>query len=474
MRCKGIMKKKKKATKNSSAFSEAIGFGQAPFGFGGSGPTIQPVSSTTPLFTNLRWYLVSNMRQLLSELFMEIGLIQTVVCVPVDDGLRGGVMFKSKQLDEDQIKKLQITMDREADLRTAGWAGKWMRLYGGGGILILVDDQDPEFPLDLAAIGPDTNVEFRAVDMWELFWDKQNIEGYDFEIQEHDFEYYNYYSEKIHKSRVMRLKGLEAPSFLRPRLRGWGVSIVEILVRSINQYLKAVDLGYEVLDEFKIDVYRIKNLANTLLSYGGQNKVKERIQLTNWSKSYNNAIVMDLEDEYAQKQLSFSGLAEAMSSIRMQVASDLRMPITKIFGTSVSGGFTTDQNDMENYNSMVESEIREKLKYDILRMAEIRCQQLFGMIPEDLEAEWKPLRELTAVDQETVKTQKFTRLETAAQSGRITTEEYRDACNKGNLFDVQLDGNVDGLTPKDDAYAESGKVDEEPGANKEYSRKVHI
>ena len=50
------------------------------------------------------------------------------------------------------------------------------------------------------------------------------------------------------------MKGLTAPSFLRPRLRGWGFSVVEKLVRSINQYIKATDLGFEVLDEFKLDV----------------------------------------------------------------------------------------------------------------------------------------------------------------------------------------------------------------------------
>jgi phage-related protein (TIGR01555 family) len=436
-----------------NGFSDAIGFtGGSGFpGIGGGnsfpgGPTYQQIESSTGLFENLRWYLVSNFRQLISQLFAEIGLVKTIVCVPVDDGLRGGILLKSKQLDEDQIKQLQLEMKRKEDLNTAGWGAKWNRAYGGAGILILVDDQDPEDELDLESIGPDTEVEYRAVDMWELFWDKQNDEGYDPAIQEQDFEFYNYYGESIHKSRVLRLKGIEAPSFIRPRLRGWGLSVVEDLVRSLNQYLKATDLSFEVLDEFKIDVYKIKNLVNTLLSPTGTNKVKERIQATNWQKNYQHAIVMDSEDDYAQKQLSFAGLADAQCEIRMQVAADMRMPITKLFGTSVSGGFQTDQNDMENYNSMVESDVRAKLEGPLLRMAEIRSQSLFGFIPDDLELEWKPLRELSAVDQETVKTAKYARVSDAKAKGEITTLEYRDACNKGNLFDVQLDTTEDGLS----------------------------
>jgi phage-related protein (TIGR01555 family) len=453
----------------SNGFGEAIGFTN-PFGGQGNpfgGPAVESADTG---FDNLRWYMVSNMRQLLSQLFVEIGLVQTIVCVPVDDGLRGGVLIKSKQLDEDQIKELQISMARDGDLEVAGWAAKWDRLYGGAGILVLVDDQDPEEPLDIKAIGKDTKLSFRDVDMWELFFDMQNTEGYDSSVQSEEYTHYNYYSENLHRSRVMKLKGFKAPSFVRPRLRGWGVSVVEALVRSMNQYLKATDLGFEVLDEFKLDVYKIKNLISTLLSPTGTNDIKKRIQMANWQKNYQNAIVMDSEDDFDHKQLSFAGLAEAMEGIRMQVAADMRMPILKLFGQSVTAGLgTSAPEEMENYNAMIESEIRGKLQFHILKMLELKCQQMFGMIPEDLEIEFKPLRELGPVDQETVKTAKFTRLLQAEAAGKITTLEFRDACNKGNIFDVQLDTAEDSLNPDDpeiDAVT-SGEGGEEDGDDSE-------
>lgn len=426
-----------------------------PFGFpeNQSFPGSAPVEQVNTVFQNLRWYLVSNFRQVLNQMFVEIGLVQTIVCVPVDDGFRGGVTIKSQQLDEDQINELQISLDRDDDLNIAADAQKWNRLFGGAGILILTD-QDPEEPLDLQSMNKDTPLEFRAVDMWELFWDKQNTEGYDPAIQTQDFEYYNYYGEQIHKSRVMRLKGITAPSFIRPRLRGWGVSVVEVLIRSINQYLKATDLGFEVLDEFKVDVYKIKNLVNTLMSPNGNQKIQQRVQQANYQKNYQNALVMDAEDDWDHKQLSFAGLAETMAGIRMQVAADMRMPITKLFGTSASSGIgNTDQNDMENYNSMVESQIRNKSKYDVLRICEIKCQKLFGFIPDDMSVEFKPLRVLSAIDEENVKTQKFNRLLAARTAGEITTFEFREAANKGNIFDVTLDNAGSELNPNDPEIA---------------------
>ena len=317
--------------------------------------------------------------------------------------------------------------------------------------------------------------------MWELFWEAQNTEGYDPAVQTQDFEYFNYYAEQVHKSRVMRMKGIQAPSFIRPRLRGWGFSVVEQLVRSINQYLKATDLSFEVLDEFKIDIYKIKNLVNTLISPNGMQKVQQRIQLANWQKNYQNAVVMDSEDDWDHKQLSFAGLAEVMGGIRMQVAADMRMPITKLFGTSASAGLgNTDQNDMENYNSMVESQVRNKIKYDLFRVCEIKCQKLFGFVPDDLSIAFKPLRVFSAVDEETVKTQKFQRLQAAADTGRISQQQYIEAANKGNLFDIIMDTGTDMLNPDDEGEVKEGvekpeapeDVDD-PGSGRADTSKTH-
>lgn len=419
------------------------------------------LSQVDTLFKNNRWYLLSNMRQVLSEMYCEHGLVQTVVDVPVDDGLRGGVSIKSKQLSEDQVKKLEVSVDQDNDLNTLGQAAKWNRLFGGAGTLIITD-QDASTPLNLSAIGPDSVLEFRAVDMWELFYDRQNTEGYNASLDSPEFEYYNYYGQRVHRSRVLLLKGLVAPSFVRPRLRGWGFSIIEALVRSINQYLKANNLTFEVLDEFKVDIFKIKNLANTLLSPNGAKAVQNRVAIANAQKNFQSAITMDSEDDFLQKELSFTGLAEVMVGIRMQIASDLRMPLTKVFGISAAG-FSSGQDDIENYNAMVESQVRSKLKYQILQVLELKCQKLFQFVPDDLEVEFKPLRMLSAEQEENVKNAKFTRLLQAKQAGEISSKEFKEGCNKDNLLPITLDPSVDTLpTEQFDPEQDAEVADDAP------------
>lgn len=452
----------KKPSKDQVFNALSNGFQEAILGFN-TGSIGTPLNQVDTLYTNNRWYLISNMRQVLSEAYVEHGLIQTICDVPVDDGLRGGVEIKSKQLDETQVQELQTIIEREDDLNKIGQALKWNRLFGGAGVLIMTD-QKPDTPLVVDAIKEDSPLEFRAVDMWELFWDKQNTEGYSPELQQTDAEFFNYYAQRLHKSRVMKMKGLTAPSFVRPRLRGWGFSVVEALVNSINQYLKSNNLIFEVLDEFKLDIFKIKNLATTLMSADGEAVVKRRVQLANLQKNYQNALTMDAEDDYIQKQLTFAGIAEAMVGIRMQIASDMRMPLTKVFGISAAG-FSSGEDDIENYNAMVESQVRSKCKYDILRVIELRCQQHFGFIPDDLSIDFKPLRILSAEQEENVKTQKFSRLLQAKQAGEITTKEFRDGCNRGNLLDIQLE------TTDVDLNLPLGQEDE---ANKEDSAKPQL
>ncbi len=292
--------------------------------------------------------------------------------------------------------------------------------------------------------------------MWELFYSKVNTEGFDPSFEEEGVSTYNYYGIEVHKSRVIRLKGRAVPSYIRPRMRGWGVSVTETLINSLNQYLKATDVVYEVLDEFKVDYYKIKGLATALMAPDGGVKVRERIALANEQKNYQNSVAMDSEDDWDHKQLSFAGMAETMEGIRMQVASDMRMPMLKLFGTPARGLNASDEGSLEVYNSMVESEVRSKIKYAILRVCEIKCQKMFGIVPDDLSIKFKPLRVLSAEQEETVKTQKFARLQIAKSIGEISSEEFRDACNRGDLFDITLDTSVNTLGSMMDEASEEG------------------
>jgi hypothetical protein len=213
------------------------------------------------------------------------------------------------------------------------------------------------------------------------------------------------------------------------------MSELERVVRSINSYLKNQDLIFELLDEAKIDVYQLNGFNTAMLTQQGTKTAERRVQTANTLKSYLNALVLDTNDKYEQKQLSFSGLSEILNQIRQGVAADLKMPLTKLFGVSAAG-FNSGEDDIENYNSMIESEVRAKAKPIVIEVLGIICQKLFGFMPDDMSIEFKSLRILSAEQEENMKNHRFNRLIEAVANGLATPEQFMIGCNNDNLLPI--------------------------------------
>ena len=426
-----------------NSFQDLIGF----LGTGAPGGLGQTLSQTGTLYINLRWYLISNNRQLLSQTYTEHGIVQTLVDQPVDDAFRAGYEIETAQLNPDEIRELEYFAEENRLNMEAGQSVKWGRLYGGGAVIIMNGD-DPKRPLRPETLKEGEPFKFRAIDMWELYNSIQNVTA-DTDLQLDDgVEFFDYYGIKVHRSRVLLIKGKQAPSFIRPRLRGWGMSEIERLIRSINSYLKNQDVVFQLLDEAKVDVYKIKGFNKSLLQKGGTAQIAQRIQGSNQIKNFQNALTMDADDEYEQKQITFSGLGDILTQIRQGVAADVKMPMTKLFGIS-SAGFSSGEDDIENYNSMIESEVRSKIRFHVVKMLQICCQIKFGFIPDDLKIVWNPMRILNAKEEEEVKDSQLSRVITAFNSGLISDEEAKKAINKDSLIGIRIDDTTPALPPRD-------------------------
>lgn len=419
---------KEKVKKNS-----LMGLAENVAGWGliGANPFAPQNSRLDTMFINTRWSLITNFRSILSEAYAEYGIVQTLVDQPVSDAFRTGYVVKTDQLDDSQKKKLYYYIERNRINEIIMEGFNWSRLFGGGGIIINTD-QKPDTPLDYSKITEDSPLEFIAADMWELYtdvpmwnpWENMDMA-----------KTYNYYGMRLNRSRVLPIMGKKAPSFIRSRMRGWGMSELERVVRSINSYLKNQDLIFELLDEAKLDVYQLQGFNRSMLTSQGTAVAEKRVQVANTLKSYLNALVMDANDKYEQKQLSFSGLSEILNQIRQGVAADLKMPLTKLFGVSAAG-FNSGEDDIENYNSMIESEVRSKAKPIVISVLEVICQKLFGFVPDDMNIEFKSLRILSAEQEENMKNSRFNRLIEAVANGLATPEQFMVGCNNDNLLPI--------------------------------------
>lgn len=388
-----------------------------------------------PLVRATKHSLITLNWQELTYAYVNFGLVQRFIDQPILDALRGGIVVKSKELG-DKVKDIDIYMKDKGIYDAFINANKWKRLYGGGGLIINTSGK-PDQPLNIDDIPQGAELELYDADLWELNY-AFNVESVnEFENNEGTGTVkYNYYGVPLNDQRVIRLSGKRAPALVRRQLRGWGMSELERLMMSINQYMKNQQCIFEGLDEFKLDVYKFTGF-NEALATANEEQIAKKVREVNDNKNFQNAVVLDKEDDYVTKQITFSGLAEMVKEIRVGVACDLNMPITKLFGIS-SAGFNSGDDDIENYNAMIESEIRQPLRTPLLKVLKIVCKILFGFIPEDLDFEYKPLRILSGEQEEKVKSRKLERILNSLQLGIIDAKTACKVINNSNVLDIQI------------------------------------
>ena len=405
----------------------------------GVSPTLgtAPIQSANPMFYNNRYYMITNMRTLLNEMYIEHGIIQTMIDQPVEDGFRGGFKIISSELSNDEIIELEKKIEETEAVEKLIEALKWNRLFGGAGLIINVAGEDPRDDFDIEAVGEGREIEFYSADRWELannpYILTPTLTPNGQRVKDVNF---NYYGIEINPSRVLILRGKPAPSLKRLQLQGWGMSELERLVSPMNKFLKNQNVIYELLDEAKLDVYSIDNYAGSVAS-GQEEAVKKRIMLTNYMKSYLNALILDSEDKFDQKQMSMTGVSEVLREARYDIASAMKMPVTKIFGMS-SAGFNSGDDDIENYNSMIERDVRTPSKNIIKTIVRLLCKATFDYIPEDIDIEFESLRIMKETEEEALRTSKYNRFRDLYVNGLITKGEFYDLLNQENVIQQEL------------------------------------
>ena len=318
------------------------GMGNYPLGGG-----VQ-LSATDTLAKNINQQLISYNWVLLSYSYNSFSIVKSVIDVPVNDAFKGGLRIMSDQLDDANKKEVYKWLEEKKAIEIIKNAVRWTRLYGGGGIII-DDGRDADSFFNINFVGKETDIKLYAVDLWELgrtLDDSQGVQTGIPNFYDWDKSSLYFYGKKLDRSRAILLNGEEPPSLIKRRLRGWGQSKLEPLVRPLNQYLKNQNVGFELLDEAKIDVFKLADFSNMMQNEDGEKDILEMVEFANQVKSYKKALVMDKEDDFQRHPYSFSNIEGVSSSADKSIANATNIPINKLFGQSQSG-LNTNEEDLE-------------------------------------------------------------------------------------------------------------------------------
>lgn len=394
----------------------------------------QPSLSTVAAAKNIKFDLLTLQYQLVTFLYKTYGILAKVVDVPVDDAYRyGGFEIQAETIDDNELKKLDNALKINRDIENLKQGRKWARLFGGGA-LICLDGQSLNTPLNMEKL-EGVPVEFVAVDRWQLNYSEANITvpngKWYLTTSYGQLEDYN--GQEIHPSRIKLLRGKSAPFQIAQMVNYWGISVYEQIFQDMNQLFKSRDVLFELLDEAKTDILKLESLQTALTNNGAMKALQRMVDFIARNKNYKSQITLSTKDDYDQKTMSFSGFEGILKEIRIMMAGSANMPVNKLWGEGVTG-FGSGEDSLENYNSLIESEIRAADLDAILWILKIRCYQLFGRDVEDIFIDWKELRVLSSIDEQNINDHKFANIMQLFDRQLLTPQETMEILKKQNLL----------------------------------------
>lgn len=198
---------------------------------------------------------------------------------------------------------------------------------------------------------------------------------------------------QVHWTRVIRFIG--EPNLQAGFYDGWGDSLWHMMNRSVTD-ADRVMLGIAALvEETKIDVVRLKNLANNLATDDSTNLLVKRWGSMMQLKSMMNALILDFDDEYTQKTQTFQGLGDITDRALMVMSGMADIPATRLLGRAPQGMNSTGESDMRNYYDRIRSGQQVDLQPLIKRLDDAIVVSAGVALDPAVMYEWTPLYQMS-------------------------------------------------------------------------------
>jgi phage-related protein (TIGR01555 family) len=320
-------------------------------------------------------------------------MARKIVDIPVNDATRE---WRNWQADKDQISAIEKEEKRLKLKQKVKQARIASRLYGGSLIFIATGENDLRKELNVDRIGLQgirylTVLPPQAVTVGPIQDDPR--EEYYGQPKYYSMTYSTGQPElEIHPSRMVRFDGVRRPDrlALAGMLYGWEDSILMSMLEDIKRLDGIHGNVASLIYEAKIDIIKIPNLMRLVDDPLFEQKVFKRLRAAKLGKSNHNALIMDTEEEYDQKTLTFAQLPELIQTFQSTVSGASDIPATRLFGKSPDGMNSTGEGDQRNYYDMVGG-IQSDIEDSMTVLDDCLMRSALGGRPEEIYYVWAPL-----------------------------------------------------------------------------------
>lgn len=302
----------------------------------------------------------------LSSLYVHNGLIRRVVDSVAEEMTRAG--FKVENLDEDLQKQITARLEELNVTNKITLGLKWMRAYGGGVLVLGVNDGgNLESPINPKAV---TDLEFiRVYDRFEV-----TVNQYYDDPADKNFgkpEIWNVVgkeavsfggSYRVHESRVIVFDGESLPNSIRVGNDGWGASAIQQCLTDVIRLDKSRKDSALLLERLQQAVHSIPDLSSILEEEDGAEQMQKRLQVVDAVRGAMNTIAIDGDEDYKILNSSLTGVSDIIDRNSEAVSAVSGIPMFVLYGRSVGGLNSTGDTNERAWNAKIAAMQNEKLR----------------------------------------------------------------------------------------------------------------
>ncbi len=319
-------------------------------------------------------------------------IARKIVDIPAEDMVREWRDIKSKDAEEIRAQEDALMMPQ-----AVSEAMSWARLYGGGAIL-MVTNQDLTKPLNVNAIKKGDLERLIVFDRYELSAGELNT----WDVLAPNYLKPDSYrisngQQNVHWSHFAFFHGAQLPRRLMANTQGWGDSELRKCLEDIKDTVAAKDGIAELMQEANVDVIMRQGL-NDELATDQESAILKRYEAFGIGKSNVHLALLDGDEQFERKTLQLSGVAPILETFQTWISGCAGIPLTKIFGTSAKGMNATGEGDERNYYDALRSGQVTKLEPGVRAIDEVMVRSALGTMPEDYDWAWNPLAQQSQIE----------------------------------------------------------------------------
>ncbi|KQV83252.1 phage portal protein [Rhizobium sp. Root1220] len=362
----------------------------------------------------------------LAAIYKSNWLGRKIVDIPAMDAVRKG---RDWQAEQDQIELIEAEQNRLGFWQKLLEAKVKARLWGGAALFIGTGEENLMQPLQVERIAKG-GIKYLTV------LTRRDVTAGPIE-QDVFSEFYGkpaYYEAtgaqsmvRIHPSRMVVFIGAPHGDQILSMgpSQGWGDSIIEAVYSAMkNADATAANIASLVF-EANVDVFRIPEFMNSLSDPTYSQRLLDRFMLAATAKGINRALILDKEEEYERKTISFATLPEVMQSFLQMAAGAADIPVTRLLGQSPAGMSSTGESDMNNYYDRVSSIQQLEITPALYRFDECLIRSALGSRPPEVFYEWSPLKQMTEKEQAEIGKMNAETVKILTEAGTFTPQELR-------------------------------------------------